>query len=89
MKVADILGVNESTIRKFMENHGYMRVGSGFVLLDDMCNHREHTPNREKMTMENTDVINLHDLKENMMYLSSETETLKNIIKWFKARDDN
>ncbi|WP_148552209.1 hypothetical protein [Paraclostridium bifermentans] len=88
MKVAEHLGINESTIRKHINNRGYKRFGSGFVPLDDTCNHREHTPKKEKMTTENTDVINLPDLKENMMYLSSETETLKDMIKWFKSKDD-
>ena len=89
IKVADILGgVNESTIRQYITKRGYKRIESKFVLLDDTCNHRDNTQEKEQMTAENTDVINLPDLKENMMYLSSETETLKDIIKWFKARDD-
>lgn len=88
IKVADSLGANESTIRKFITNRGYKRIGGKFVLQDDKCNLREHTPDKDKMTMENTSVINLPDIKENMMYLSSETETLKNMIKWFKSRDD-
>lgn len=89
MKVADILGgVNESTIRQYITKRGYKRVGSGFALSDDTCNHREHTQEKPQTTTEITDVINLPDLKENMMYLSSETETLKDMIKRFKSRDD-
>ena len=88
IKVANILGVGESSIRKFITSRGYKRVESRFVPLDDTCNHREHTPKKEKITTENTSVINIPDIKENMMYLSSETETLKNMIKWFKSRDD-
>lgn len=87
IKVAEHLGVNESTIRQYITKRGYKRVGSGFALSDDTCNHREHTPKKEKVTTENTDVINVPDLKENMMYLSNETETIKDMIKWFKGRD--
>lgn len=90
-KVADNLQANESTIRKYLTNKGYKRVLDQFVLKDDTCNPREHTQEAklkvEPREQENTDVINLPDLKENMMYLSSETETLKDIIHWFKSKD--
>ncbi|WP_243207776.1 hypothetical protein [Paeniclostridium hominis] len=42
-KVSDSLGVNESTIRKYITNRGYKRVVNEFVLQDDKCNPREHT----------------------------------------------
>lgn len=87
-KVADTLGVSESTIRKFITSRGYKRDGNVFVLIDDICNHREHIHKKEKMTIENTDVINVPDLKENMIFLSNETETLKDMIEWFKSKDD-
>lgn len=91
-KVSDNLGINESTIRKYITNRGYKRVGSKYVLIDDMCNPREHTKkinkNELSNTSENTSVINFADIKDNMIYLSNETETLRNIIEWFKSKDD-
>lgn len=91
-KVADNLGANESTIRKYITNRGYKRIANEFVLLDDKCNPREHTQEIDKKessnTSENTSVINFTDIKENMIYLSNETETLRDIIDWFKSRDD-
>lgn len=87
-KIADMLGVNESTIRKYLTNKGYKRVGDKFVPKDDTCNLREHTQDKESMIPKNTSVINLPDVKENMIYISNEMDTLKNMIQWFKARDD-
>jgi hypothetical protein len=87
-QVADELKVNESTIRKYIVSKGFKRIGNEFVLKDDTCNHREHTLEKQEITKENTDVINLPDLRTNMVYLSDEIETLKNIIKWFKNKDD-
>lgn len=87
-KIADSLEVNESTIRKYLTNKGYKRIGDKFVLKDDTCNLREHTQEKEQMTTENTSVINLPDIKENMLYISNEIDTLKDMIQWFKAKDD-
>jgi len=87
-KVADSLQANESTIRKYLTSKDYKRIGNTFVPKDDTCNLREHTQEKEQMTKENTDVINLPDLKENMVYLSNEVDTLKNMIEWFKSKDD-
>lgn len=91
-KVGDSLNVNESTIRKYLTTKGYKRIENKFVLLDDSCNLREHTQNNLKdkymMTNKNTSVIDFADIKENMIYLSNETDTLKDIIKWFKSKDD-
>lgn len=91
-KIADTLEANESTIRKYLTSKGYKRVGDQFVLKDDTCNLREHTQefhtNVESNTLENTSVINLPDMKENMIYISNEMETLKDMIHWFKTRDD-
>lgn len=91
-KIADTLEANESTIRKYLTSKGYKRVGDKFVLKDDICNLREHTQafptSGESNTSENTSVINLPDMKENMIYISNEMETLKNMIHWFKTRDD-
>lgn len=92
MKVADILEVNESTIRKHLTSKGYKRINNKFVLKDDICNPREHTQEFstccESNTSENTNVINFADIKDNMIYLSNEMETLKDMIQWFKAKDD-
>ncbi|WP_290454769.1 hypothetical protein, partial [Romboutsia ilealis] len=91
-KIADTLEANESTIRKYLTSKGYKRVGDQFVLKDDTCNLREHTQSfptsGESNTSENTSVINLPDIKENMIYISSEMDTLKDMIQWFKNRDD-
>lgn len=91
-KVSDNLGINESTIRKYVTNRGYKRVGNKYVLLDDMCNPREYTKktNKNKLsnTSENTSVINFTDIKDNMIYLSNETETLREMIEWFRSKDD-
>lgn len=91
-KVSKDLGASESTIRKFLNSKGYKRVENQFVLKDDICNLREHTQSDSKnengITMENTSVINLPDMKENMLYISNEMDTLKNMIQWFKAKDD-
>lgn len=91
-KVADILEINESTIRKYITNRGYKRIADQFVLQDDKCNPREHTQKIDKSessnTSENTSVINFTDIKDNMIYLSNETETLKEMIEWFKCKDD-
>ena len=86
-KIADTLEANESTIRKYLTSKGYKRVGNQFVLKDDTCNLREHTQEKEQMTTENTSVINLPDIKENMIYISNEMDTLKDMIQWFKNRD--
>lgn len=87
-KIADTLEANESTIRKYLTSKGYKRVGNKFVLKDDTCNLREHTQEKEQMTTENTSVINLPNIKENMIYISNEIKTIKDIVQWFKTRDD-
>lgn len=91
-KIADILGANESTIRKYITSKGYKRVGSQFVQKDDTCNPREHTSlNIEKnteITKSNTSVIDIPDLRENMIYLNNEAQTIKDMISWFKTKDD-
>lgn len=91
-KVADNLGANESTIRKYITNRGYKRVANEFVLQDDKCNSRDYTQevdeNESNNTSEHTNVVNFTDIKENMIYLSNETETLRDIIEWFKSKYD-
>lgn len=91
-KVGDNLQINESTIRKYLTTKGYKRIDNTFVLLDDICNPREHTQDDRKIagvnTSENTSVINLPDMKENMIYISNEMNTLKYMIEWFKLKDD-
>lgn len=92
-KVATSLGLsNESTIRKYIVNRGYKRVGNEFVLSTYTCNSECNTQNKtnkkDNDDISNTDVIQKPDFKENMLYLSEETETIKNIIEWFKNKDD-
>ena len=91
-KASNLLGANESTIRKYIKNKGYIRVGNKFVLSDYICNSecntQQHLHNQEQITQQNTDVMQKPDFKENIIYLSEETETIKDIIKWFKSKDD-
>lgn len=92
-KIAEDLGLkDDSTIRKYLTGKGYKRVNNSYVAINDknndMCNHQEHTPNKSDITSENTSVINLPDMKENMIYISNEIETLKDMINWFKSEDD-
>lgn len=98
-KVAEQLKVNESTIRKFFKSKQYKRVGNLFVPLDDICNQEcNHVKKRVDDTC-NIDVINCDDsmntslitrsVQENMMYISSEIDTLKNVIDWFKNKDND
>lgn len=91
-KVSDELQVNESTIRKYLNSKGYRRKENQFVLLEYTCNPRSNTfKNKEKNSVSkqddisNTDVISTPNLKENMLYISQETETLKEMIEWFKT----
>ncbi|MEG0844450.1 MAG: hypothetical protein RSF39_09980 [Romboutsia sp.] len=91
-KVADSIRANESTIRKYLTTKGYKRIGNEFVQIDDTCNLREHTQEKlykeKEMTTENIGVINLPDIKDNMIYISNEIDTLKDMIHWFKNKDD-
>lgn len=95
-KLADELDVNESTIRKYITNRGYKRVGNEFVLLDDTCNSecnhsKEYTKEaatKEKITVGVTNVFNNADFKENMIYLNDEAEAIKRMLQWFKSKDD-
>lgn len=79
-------------------------VGKGvprlFVKKDDTCNQRviiqENTINNECNTEcnthdihdENTLVIHDEYIMNNMIYLSQETDTLRDMIEWFKSKDD-
>nr|WP_261440501.1 hypothetical protein [Clostridioides difficile]UWI52080.1 hypothetical protein NZ312_19100 [Clostridioides difficile] len=90
-KVSDKLYINESTIRKYLNSKGYRRKENQFVLLEYTCNPRSNTAkNKEKVSINkqddisNTDVISTPKLKENMIYISQESETLKEMIEWFK-----
>lgn len=92
-KIAENLGLkDDSTIRKYITGKGYKRVGNSYILKngknDDICNLREHTSKEDKITLENTSVINLLDMKDNMVYISNEIETLKDMINWFKSKND-
>lgn len=96
-KISEDLGLkDDSTIRKYITGRGYKRVNNTYILKngenDDKCNLREHTQSNSQkgneMTMENTSVINLPDMKENMIYISNEMDTLKDMIQWFKNKDD-
>lgn len=71
-----------------------------FVKKDDMCNQRVISTNKNKtnecITQEITPVIHdmntsiIHDeyIMNNMIYLSKETDTLREMIEWFKSKDD-
>ena len=87
-KVSDELEVNESTIRKYITNRGFKRVGNEFVLCEYTCNSECNTSKKEDISNEPTDIMQKADFKENMMYLSNETETIKELIEWFKSKDD-
>lgn len=88
-KVAKELGVGESTIRNFLKNKGYKRVNSlGYELFgekDDTSNLRSNTPVKDH---KETDIISKQDFADNMKYISTEIDTLKNMIDWFKNKDD-
>lgn len=86
-KIGQELGVkDDSTIRKFLSGRGYKRVYNKYIdkngSFDDTCNLSEHTQKNEGITQ----VTNIPEFKENIVYLSNETETLKDIIEWFKSR---
>lgn len=91
-KIADGLGVNESTIRKYVTNKGFKRVGNEFVPTDDTCNsecnHKKEVVENKEMTQEITNVFDNAAFKENMIYLNDEAETIKQIVQWFKNKDD-
>lgn len=91
-KIAEDLGLkDDSTIRKFITGKGYKRVNNLYILKngkkDDKCNLREHTSKKENISIENTGVINLPDLKDNMIYISNEMDTLKEMLQWYKSKD--
>ena len=90
-KVSDKLEINESTIIKQLNIKGYIRKENKFVLLEYKCNPRSNTvENKDKPSISNQDdisnidVISTPKLKENMLYISQESETLKEMIEWFK-----
>lgn len=95
-KLADELDVNESTIRKYITNRGYKRVLNKFVLVDDTCNSEVNTPKEDikettknkEITQQNTNIFNNAEFKENMLYLNDEAETIKQMLQWFKNKDD-
>lgn len=89
--IADILEVNESTIRKKLNSNGYKRINNQFVLNDDMCNqecntHKITNKNKE-ITSNVTNVFNNTEFKDNMLFLHNEIDILKNIIEQFKQDD--
>lgn len=91
-KIAEELGLkDDSTIRKYITGKGYKRVNNSYISIngknDDTCNHQEHTLRNNNITSENTSVINLPDIKDNMIYISNEMDTLKEMINWFKSKD--
>lgn len=95
-KIADELDVNESTIRKYITNRGYKRVLNKFVLVDDTCNSEVNTPKEDikettknkQITQQNTNIFSNAEFKENMLYMNDEAETIKELIQWFKNKDD-
>lgn len=86
--IADTLEVNESTIRKKLNSHGYKRVNNKFVLNDDTCNIVKDNHKEKDITQNITNVISTTEFKDNMFYLNNEIDTLKSIIEQFKAKDD-
>ena len=87
--IADILEVNESTIRKKLNMNGYKRINNEFVLKDDICNQRCNTPKKINENMDiNINVFNNIDFKKNMFFLNDEIDILKKIIEDYKGRDD-
>ena len=80
-KTAKDLGASESTIRKFLTERGYKRVNKlGYELFgekDDTSNLRGNTPIKEH---KETDIISKQDFADNMKYISTEIDTLKDII---------
>lgn len=90
--IADILNVNESTIRKRLNSNGYKRINNEFVLKDDMCNQvcNTHEGINEVKVNENsnTNVFNNEFFKKNMFFLNGEIDILKKIIEDYKSRDD-
>ena len=95
-KIADELEVNESTIRKYITNRGFKRFGNEFVLLDDTCNSEcnhskedtKEVDENKDITQQNTNIFNNAAFKENMLYLNNEAETIKQMLQWFKNKDD-
>ena len=95
-KLADELEVNESTIRKYITNRGFKRFGNEFVLLDDTCNSEcnhskedtKEVDENKDITQQNTNIFNNAAFKENMLYLNNEAETIKQMLQWFKNKDD-
>lgn len=91
-KIADELEVNESTIRKYVTNRGFKRVGNEFVLLDDKCNpecnHSKEVDKNKEITSGVTNIFSNAEFKENMLYLNDEAETIKQMLQWFKNKDD-
>lgn len=84
-KLARDLEISDSTIRKYITSRGYKRVLNEFVLSEYTCKPECNTSNDDK---DNINVMQKPDFKENMIFLSNETETIKDIIKWFKSKDD-
>lgn len=94
-KVSSGLGASESTIRKFITSRGYKRLDNIYQYVgekDDRCNLRGNTPNdpiiNDSDDSSMTGVISSPDIKENLIYLTKEADTLKSMINWFKTRDD-
>lgn len=95
-KIADELEVNESTVRKYVTNRGFKRIGNEFVFLDDTCNSEcnhskediKEAAEHKEITKQNTNVFNNADFKENMIYLNNEVEIIKEMLQWFKTKDD-
>lgn len=95
-KIADELGVNESTIRKYVTNKGFKRLGNEFVPNEYICNSECNQPKKDtKKVDENkeitngvTNIFSNAEFKENMLYLNNEAETIKQMLQWFKTKDD-
>ena len=91
-RVSSGLGASESTIRKYLTSKGYKRIDNIYKYIgekDDTCNLRGNTHENDNVDDKcMTDVINIPNIKENMIYLTQEADTLRSMIAWFKSQDD-
>ncbi len=75
-KVGDELEANESTIRKWLNKKGYKRVGNKFIEDNKIDDDKYHINS-----------IN-SKIDDDIKYLSSEIDNIKNLLEWFKTKDD-
>ncbi|EAA0001164.1 TPA: hypothetical protein P1J70_002653 [Clostridioides difficile] len=76
-KVGDELGANESTIRKWLNKKGYKRTGNKFVEDNKSYDDKYHIDSISSK------------IDDDIKYLSSEIDNIKNVLEWFKTKDDS